>query len=184
MGIRFFKLVFWLNRFFLRLESFLLVTTLLVMMFFAFLQVFLRNVMDSGIHWADVFNRLMVLWIGFFGATLAASEDKHLSLELLTKFMPERFKPIIGLFTRIFVVIVTALMTHYSWLFFIDQITYESSTLLFEGVPIAWFTLVFPVGFGLLSFRYFVKLLEDVYVFAGGEKADLDPACPCLDITP
>lgn len=182
MGIQFFKLIFALNRLLARLESFLLVTTLLTLMFFAFLQVFMRNLMDSGIHWADVFNRLLVLWIGFFGATLSANEDKHLSLELLTKFLPAKSKPLVDLFVRIFVVVVTALLTHYSWLFFIDQITYESTALLFEGLPIAYFTIVFPIGFGVLCFRYFVKLLQNIYVFAGGNKEDLEPACPCPEL--
>lgn len=182
MGTNFFKLVFKINRLLMRLESFLLITTLLVLMFFAFLQVFLRNVMDSGIHWADVFNRLLVLWIGFLGATLAAEEDKHLSLELLTKFLPDRYKPVIDLFIRFFVIVVAALLTHYSYLFFVDQITFESSDILFEGLPIPYFTIVFPVGFGLLCFRYFVKLLENVYVFSGGDRADLNPASLCPEV--
>ena len=183
-----FKLIFLLNRLLVKIESLFLGISLMGLLFFAFLQVFLRNVMDSGIHWADVFNRLLVLWIGFFGATLAAQEDRHLSLELLTKFMPAKYKPIVDLFVKLFVVIVTFLLTHAAWLFFQDQITYESTALLFEGLPIAYFTVVFPVGFGLLCFHFFVKFLETIYVFAGGDleylKANPSSSCePCPNVT-
>ena len=38
-------------------------------------QIFLRNIFDSGIIWADPLLRVMVLWIGLLGA-LAATSSK------------------------------------------------------------------------------------------------------------
>lgn len=176
-----FKIIFILDKLLAKLETFLLTSTVLGLLFFAFLQVVLRNVFDSGIHWADVFNRSMVLWIGFFGATLAAKENKHLSLEVLTNFLPDRAKPLISILTNLFVIVVCFYLTHYSHLFYIDQITYEASDLLFEGFPKAYFTIIFPIGFGILTFRYFVKLLETIYKFGGGDK-EFDTSCEHLDI--
>lgn len=149
----------------------MLLISVIVLLLFAFLQVVLRNVFDSGIHWADVFNRLLVLWIGIFAATIAAKENRHLSLEVLTKFLPDRAKPIVSMFVNIFVGVVTAYLTYYSYLFFQDQLMYEANDLLFTGVPKAYFSIIFPIGFGLICFRYFVKLLEGVYKFAGGDVA-------------
>ena len=165
-----FKIIFAIDRLLLKIENFLLIISMLALLFFAFLQVVLRNFFDSGIHWGDVFNRLLVLWISVFAATIAASQNKHLSIEMLGKYLPEKFKPLVSVLINLFVVVVTAFLAHASFQFFQDQIQNESSDLLFTGVPKAYFSVVFPVGFGILSFRYFVKLLDDIYKFAGGDK--------------
>lgn len=171
MSLNPFKLVFALDRLLVRLENFILLASLLTLLLFAFLQVVLRNFFESGIHWADVFNRLLVLWVGIFAATIAAKENRHLSLEVLTKFLPDRYKPLVSLAVNAFVMIVGALLAHASYLFFQDQLMYEASDLLFEGVPKAYFSIIFPIGFALISWRYFVKILEVIYEFAGGDKA-------------
>jgi len=171
MTVNPFKILFAIDRLLVKLETFLLVTALVLLLCFAFLQVMLRNVFDTAIHWGDVFNRLLVIWIGFFAATIGAHENKHLSMEVFTKVMPERAKPIISLFVNIFIIFVAAILTHVSCQFFQDQITFEATDLLFEGVPKAYFTIIFPIGFGLICFHYVVKLLENLYNFAGGDKA-------------
>ena len=166
-----FKIIFFIDRLFLKIESFLMSTCLIGLLLLAFVQVVLRNFFDSGIHWADVFNRLMVLWVGMFAATVAAKEGRHLSLEVLTKFLPERFKPIVSVFVNVFVIVVASMLMIAGYDFYKDQLLYEASDLLFEGVPKAYFSIIFPIGFGLIAFRYAVKLLEDIYRFAGGDKA-------------
>lgn len=163
------KYLFSLDRGLARVETWLLTLSVMFLLVFAFLQIVLREVFDSGINWADVFNRLMVLWIGFFGATLAAGENRHLSLEVLTKFLPERAKPLVSMFVNSFVIAVAVALTYYAGLFFIDQITFESADLLFTGLPKAWFTVVFPLGFGLIAFRYLIKLIENVLILVTGE---------------
>ena len=166
-----FKIIFAIDRLLVRLETFLLIVTLITLLTFAFLQVALRNLFDTAIHWGDVFNRLLVLWVGFLAATVGVKENRHLSLEVLTKFLPEKAKPVINVFVYLFVMVVAGRLTEASWLFFQDQLLYEASDLLFEGVPKAYFSIIFPIGFGLICFRYLVKLLEEVYLFAGGDKA-------------
>jgi TRAP-type C4-dicarboxylate transport system permease small subunit len=169
-----FKILFAVDRFLYKIELFFMTLCLMVLLFFAFLQVILRNFFDTAIHWGDIFNRLMVLWIGMFAATTAAKMNRHLSLEVLTKFLPEKAKPISDLFVNLFVVFVAAMLTVSSYNFFQDQLMYESSDVLFEGFPIAYFSIIFPIGFGLITFRYFVKIFEVFYRFAGGDVAYAD----------
>lgn len=166
-----FKVLFFIDRQFLKIENFLLQLSLVSLLLFAFVQVFLRNFFDTAIAWGDVFNRLLVLWIGLFAATIGVKENKHLSLEILTKFLPDKAKPISDVFVNLFVIVVASALTSASWRFFQDQIEFESTDLLFQGVPKAYFTLIFPLGFGLITFRYVVRLLETIYRFGGGDKA-------------
>lgn len=162
------KLIFGLDRLIAKAETFLLVSLVIFLLTFAFLQVFLRNFFDSGIAWGDVFNRGLVLWVSFFGATLAAREQRHFSLEM-TKFLPKKLKPFFTLIVSVFVVGVAVMLTYYSYLFCIDQFTYESADTLFTGFPKAYFTLVFPLGFGLLTFRFALQFLDALAVIFTGE---------------
>lgn len=166
-----FKIIFAIDRLLVRLETFLLILVVVLLLTFAFVQVLLRNLFDTAIHWGDVFNRLMVLWIGFLAATVAVHENRHLSLEVLTKFIPEKTKSLVSVLVSIFVIVVTALLTHASCGFFKDQLLYEAQDYLFPGIPKAYFSVIFPVGFGLICFRYVVKLLREIYQFVGGDKA-------------
>lgn len=167
--MKFFSPLFALDRLLAKIETGLLVASVLFLLLFAFIQVCLRNFFDSGINWADVFNRSMVLWIGFFGATLAAREDRHLSLEVLTKFLPKRAKAAANVFVDIGAICVAATLSYYSWLFYIDQREFEAADVLFPGFPKYYFTIIFPVGFGLIAFRYLVKLVEHVVGMVTGQ---------------
>lgn len=165
-----FKIIFFIDRTLVKLETFIMSASLIGLLLLAFLQVILRNFFDSGIHWADVFNRLMVLWVGMFAATVAAKTNLHLSLEVLTKFLPDRFKTIVNVFVNIFVIVVCGFLANASWLFFQDQIMFESADVLFEGLPKAYFSVIFPIGFSLLAWRYTVKICEEIYKIGGGDK--------------
>jgi TRAP-type C4-dicarboxylate transport system permease small subunit len=161
------KTLLTLNRALRKLEAALLIASVLFLLLFAFLQVFLRNFFNSGINWADVFNRSMVLWISFLGATLAVNDDRHFSLEI-TRFLPSRFKTIANICVSVAVIVVCAMLTYYSYLFFLDQREFEAADLLFTGFPKYYFTVIFPLGFGLITFHYFVKLAQNVHALVTG----------------
>ena len=170
------KLVVAFDVLFLKLERFLLFTCLITLLLFAFLQVVLRNFFDGGIPWADVFNRLLVLWVAVFAATIAVKENRHLSFEALFKYLPKRLRPTLDFLVSAFSILVVILLTRVSWMFFQDQLMYESQDVLFKGLPKAYFTIIFPIGFGIMTLRYFLKLVEDAYkIFAGEKSKDVIP---------
>lgn len=165
------RLIVAFDKIFLKVEKILLLVCMGVLMVFAFLQVVLRNFFDSGIPWGDVFNRLLVLWVAIFAATIAVKENRHLSFEGISKYIPKKLKPLFDFLQSLFGITVTTLLTRAAWLFFRDQIQFESSDLLFKGLPKAYFTIIFPIGFGLMTLRYFLKLVEDAYKIFAGEKS-------------
>ncbi|MBI2341120.1 MAG: TRAP transporter small permease subunit, partial [Deltaproteobacteria bacterium] len=63
-----------------RTISVFLILAMAAMIVLGFLQVVLRNFFGSGISWADVTVRHLVLWVGFFGAVLATIENRHITL--------------------------------------------------------------------------------------------------------
>lgn len=163
-----FKFVFWLDRYLEKLESLLLVWVLLTVLVFAFLPVFLRVFFDTSIIWAPELNRLLVLWIGFLGAALAVKENRHISLEVLTKFIPKKWLPLTQFFVYCFIIYVCGSFTYISYHFFqFELANINMGDYLFGTFAKTYFKIIYPVGFGLITYHYIIKLLEVLLVFAG-----------------
>jgi len=141
-------------------EAALLVTCTLLVLIFGFLPIFLRMTFDTSIIWAPELNRLMVLWITFFGASLAIRENKHISLEVLTQFLPKNFARPVKALIYIFVIFVCATYTYIAYVYFgFEKSNINLGDYLFGSVAKTWFKIIYPFGFACFTYHYFVKLL-------------------------
>ena len=77
-----------------RLEVFVLTVLLGTLAVLGFLQILLRNFFHSGILWADPMMRHIVLWIGCLGAALATSRVSHINIDVFTRLLPAKVKPL------------------------------------------------------------------------------------------
>ena len=143
-----------------KLEGTLLVVFLAVMLVMAFLQVVLRNFFSFGFAWADILLRHLVLWVAFLGAALAASQERHISIDAFTRFLPGRIKYASRVITNLFAAVICYYLMTAGITFIQSEI--EFSTILFNNVP-AWYAqIIIPVGFGLLMFHFAVRVLLDL----------------------
>jgi C4-dicarboxylate transporter DctQ subunit len=141
-------------------ETALLVVLLGVMVLLDFTQVILRNFFSSGIIWADTFLRQMVLWVAFLGASLAVQERKHINIDVLTRFMPDRGKRIAHFVTDLFAALVCFAFLKASLGFVSSEIA--NSTILLLSIPTWYFELIIPSGYGMLTFRFCMKTIDDI----------------------
>ena len=72
------------------LENSLLSIVLVSMILLASGQIGLRNLFGSGFPWADEALRLLVLWVAMLGAVAASRENRHISIDILSRVLPER----------------------------------------------------------------------------------------------
>jgi C4-dicarboxylate transporter DctQ subunit len=156
-----------INRSIEKVETILLVIILSTMVLLAFLQVVLRNLFDQGILWADIFLRHLVLWVGFIGASLATREEKHINIDLFTRFLSTKGKNIIQVVTNLFAFIICILMAEAGWTFVQDE--KAMGTILFNNVSAWYFQLIIPIGFFLMAFRFFIKSLHNVRKIINGK---------------
>lgn len=143
-----------------KLEGALLILFLAVMLVMAFFQVLLRNFFSSGILWADIFLRHLVLWIGFLGAALATSQERHISIDAFTRFLPERIKSATRVLTNLFAAIVCYYLMTASIKFVRTEI--EAGTAIYANIPVWYAEIIIPVGFGLLVIHFLVRAVLDV----------------------
>jgi len=145
------------------IENALLVIFLTVTVVMAFLQVILREFWSTGIIWADVFLRHLVLWIGFFGAALAAKESRHFSIDIITKRLPSILRRIVQVLLNLGAAVVCYFLYQAGVSFVSDEIKYNTQplfTFLGKSVMAYDFEIVIPIGFGLIGIHFLFKAIE------------------------
>lgn len=164
-----------LNTGLLYAERTLVVMLLGVMVLLAFLQVILRNYFSTGILWADPFLRHMVLWIGFLGASLASQQEKHINIDIVTRFVSAKTTNAVRIITNLFAAIVCFALANAGFTFLKSELTTRGALFRIgeTDFPMWWFQVIIPVGFALMMFRFFLRTLE--HIIAAVRPADHTP---------
>ena len=151
------------------IEHALLVLLLALMVVLAFAQVALRNVFSTGIFWADVLLRHLVLWLGFLGALLAASDERHIHIDALRHLMPERLRRVADVVTHLFAAFVCFLFMQASWSFVQNEIAVKRMAT--DEIPPWVAEIIIPIGFGLLVVHFIIRS-----VLRAGDATRKEPA--------
>lgn len=144
-------------------EDALLAVLLSAMILLATAQIVMRNFLDSGFIWGDELLRIMVLWLGLVGAMVASREDKHITIDVFSKFLPPRMSPWVRAVVDIFTVTVCWVIAWSATSFVKMEAAYGSTVL--GGLPAWIFQAVIPFGFGIIGLRYgvfFVRRLRQL----------------------
>ncbi len=141
-----------LKRLLTRLEEGLLVLMLSAMILLASWQILVRNLFDSGLFWADPALRMMVLWLALLGAIAATRDDRHIRIDLVSRFLSARGKAWVQIVNDLFSAVVCGLIAwHAGRLVYIE---WQDGSELFGGLP-AWLgESIIPLGFGLMALRF------------------------------
>ena len=139
-----------------RAEGILLVAILSVMILLSFAQVVLRNVLGEGLLWADILLRHLVLWVGFLGASLAVSHQRHIGIDALTRALSGRWQLAARVLTNLFAAAMCYVLFEASRSYLAFEI--EDSRNLFFNIPEWYSELIIPVGFALLMIHFLVRV--------------------------
>lgn len=166
------KLVRYIDRGLARVEGWLIVIFLALMVGFTFFHVILRALFTHAhiqwandilgyVDWTEPFVRLLVLWITFLGASLITGENKHIKIDLMPALFPSHWLPFRELLLSLVCVLITAFMLKAS----IDyiRIEMEFGDQLFLNVPTWIGELILPAGFSMILFRFFLRGIEQVF---------------------
>jgi TRAP-type C4-dicarboxylate transport system permease small subunit len=151
-----------------RVEGWLLVLFLGIMVVLSFAQVVLRNVFSTGFLWADPLVRHMVLWVGFLGAAIATHEERHISVDALTKFLAPRWKAAATITGQLFLAIVCAFLVGASWTFLMEE--REAGGELIAGVPTYLALMIIPAGYLLIAVHAIIRAMTRWPALLGREE--------------
>ena len=137
-----------------RAEDALLVLLLSTMIVLASTQILLRNLLDSGFVWIDPLLRVLVLWLGLIGATVATRNNRHIRIDLLSKFFSRNthrlIQSVIGQVSAWTCLVVA--WYGFKWI----QMDYVDGVTSFAGVPAWLLEVIIPVTFALIGLRYLI----------------------------
>lgn len=142
-------------------EDAILVLILTAMILLASSQIFLRNFLDMGFIWGDEMLRMLVLWLAVAGAVSASRNDKHISIDVLNRFLPTKMSKAVKVVVHLFTAAVCGIVAWHSLAFV--QTSYEFEDVLLGGVPAWILQAVLPIGFALIAWRYSLFTLKDFF---------------------
>ncbi len=133
-------------------EDTLLALLLMTMIGLSATQILLRNLFETGLPWADPLLRLLVLWLALAGALAATRENRHIRIDLLSRFLSGAMNRAAERLASVFTAGICALLAwHGGRLVWFE---YQDGTTLGAGIP-AWVAqTVIPLGFGLMALRF------------------------------
>ncbi|RKY54841.1 MAG: TRAP transporter small permease [Candidatus Neomarinimicrobiota bacterium] len=131
---------------------------MLSLVILAFLQVVLRNFFSIGFSAVEEFMRNGVLWIALVGAVLTTFRGKHISVDILLRYLSSTPKKIVTWIITAFASFMCIIMTWYSILFIKMEI--ESGSVIGGFCPAWIIEIILPVGFLLLAISFPIKTLD------------------------
>ena len=135
-----------------RIEDGLLVFMLSAMIILAGMQIIMRNAFQTGFTETDTLLRILVLWVGMIGAVVATRERRHISIDILTRYLSDKLRLYVEVIINTFVMVVCALLaTHAMRMLLID---YAEGTIAFGKVPTWLLESILPIAFSVITLRY------------------------------
>lgn len=115
------------------------------------IQIVLRNVMHSGLLWADPFMRHVVLYLGAIGATVAAARMNHITVDIATRVVPPGLRPA----RRVIVYGATAIASYLLAIAALRLVIDERNfgDVAFLGIKTWILQIILPVAFAIITYR-------------------------------
>ncbi len=142
------------DRWLTRIEDGILSLLLITMVVLSGLQIALRNLFDSGLTWIDPLLRVLVLWLGLVGATVAARRGKHIRIDLINRYLGGLSARLAEAAGNAFTALVCALIAWHGTRMVLDERQFGAEGVL--DLPVWVLQLVIPAAFGLIALIYLV----------------------------
>jgi TRAP-type C4-dicarboxylate transport system permease small subunit len=151
-------------------ENALLIGMLALMVGLAAAQILFRNFLDMSIFGADQMLRLLVLWVAFLGAVAASREGKHIHVDAIARWLPDRIKPGVVALTDFFTLSVCLILAWQALRFM--HSARESGEMSFGSLPVWIAAFILPLGFSLIALRYGLRFMHHVQQARGREETE------------
>jgi len=140
------------------IEDALLVLLLTAMIVLSGAQIVLRNIFESAILWAGPLLRVAVLWVGMIGAMVATRNDRQISVDAVSRFLPPRWKARVRVLTDLFTAGASAVVSWSAYRLMLDDRAAGGVEIAF--VPVWVCEAILPVAFAVIAMRYILFAIK------------------------
>lgn len=135
-----------------RVEDIILPSLFILTLILAVLQIILRSVFNLGIVWIDPLLRILVLWLGMFGAMYATRNNRHISIDVIKHYLKPHLKQKVQQFINFCSSIICLTCFYFSIPYLILE--YNDGSKAFSQVPL-WLTeSIIPVALLVMALRF------------------------------
>ena len=145
-----------INAFLGKIEIGLLCLIIAMMLGLAILKIVMRYVFSASLLWSDIMLQHLTLWLCLLGAALATCERRHISIDVLSRILPERITRWSNLIIDCLGLIVVGILAYYGFSFLQDE--QLSEAVLIGSVPLWWAKAIIPYGFVLIGIHLFLQI--------------------------
>ncbi len=152
------------------LENALLVILLVGMMLLAVGQIVMRELLSTGVVWADEAVKLLVLWIAMIGSIAASRDNRHIRIDALSHFLPERAMQAVRILVDLFAACVCLVIAWHAFRYTRLEVEFGDTVLI--DTP-AWLVhAVVPLAFLLIAWRFLVLVAQQVHALSARDAAE------------
>ena len=104
------------------------------------------------------------MWLGLLGAIAATKQNNHISIDVISRLLPNKGKVISAIFANLFSAIICAIVSYYAAQFVLME--YEEGMMAFSNIP-AWLCeSIIPIGFGLMALRFLINVGQSLKLWS------------------
>ncbi|MFP5506353.1 MAG: TRAP transporter small permease [Gammaproteobacteria bacterium] len=138
-----------------RVETALAGLSLLLLVGLTLAQIVARNAFDTGLPGADAVTRLLVLYVAFLGAALAAQSQRHIRIDVISAWLSDAWLDRLYRPLNALAGLVCVLLAHAAVRFWLDEWQHAAAHDRWQTL----IALIIPVGFGLLCVHFLLATL-------------------------
>lgn len=127
-----------------------------LMAFFIGADVFMRNVMDSGMPWVIEATEYAMYVATVFAAPWVLREGSHVSVDVLTSILSPRCGRYVFLLASLLGSVICLIVFYYSAIATINA--FERSSMVYKSftIPEWWINIFVPFGMALMTIEFFL----------------------------
>ena len=144
------------NTFLGKIETGSLCLIIAMMLGLAILKIVMRYVFSASLLWSDIMLQHLTLWLCLLGAALATCERRHISIDVLSRILPERITRWSNCIIDCLALIVVGILAYYGFIFLYDE--QLSEAVLIGSVPLWWAKTIIPYGFVLIGIHLSLQI--------------------------
>ncbi|QNB46610.1 TRAP transporter small permease subunit [Thermanaerosceptrum fracticalcis] len=155
------------------IEDHLIAILLIIMTAITFWGVIARFVLRDSSSWAEEAARYLSIWAAFIGASLGVKKGAHIGVEAFVMILPKKVQQYISIITTVFCIIFCCAVSYIGYDYTLKLLkTGQLSPAM--RMPIVWAYAAVPVGCLLMTIRYFMLLIEQIFTLKAVEDTESD----------
>jgi C4-dicarboxylate transporter DctQ subunit len=122
--------------------------------------VFCRYVLFAPLPWSEQIPKYAMIWMGFLGASVGISRNRHIGFDILVSRLPSMIRKIIIFAGHFIILIFLVMMTIYG-VTFAFAVGFSSKAPMLP-IPMFYLFIAVPVGGVFMVLQTIIRLVLDV----------------------